>query len=88
MSDIRASAKALGRRGGQARARRLPAEERRRIAALGGAARSNSLAVERRIVDNFSYLTAVKELAEGPRHPARLSTFKGPLPGLYPARVP
>ena len=86
MNNTRAIAKALGRRGGQARARRLSAEERRRIAALGGAARKASLEVARRIADNFAYLTAVQALGGRPRKPARLSTCKGPLPGLYPDR--
>jgi hypothetical protein len=86
MNTIRATAKALGRRGGQARARRLSAEQRRRIAALGGVARRSSFEVARRIAANFAYLAAVDEL--GGRRPdaARLSTCKGPLPGLYPDR--
>ena len=84
MNNTRAIAKALGRRGGQARARRLSAEERRRIAALGGAARKASLEVARRIADNFSYLTAVQALGGQRRSPTRVSTCKGPLPGLYP----
>lgn len=86
MNNTRAIAKALGRRGGLARARRLSVEERRRIAALGGVARRASFEIARRIADNFSYLTAVQELG-GPRPiPARVSTCKGPLPGLYPGR--
>ena len=87
MNTTRAIAKALGRRGGQARARRLSAEERRRIAALGGAARRASFEIARRISDNFAYLTAVQTLRRH-RSPTRLSTFKGPLPGLYPDRLP
>lgn len=86
MKTTRAIAKALGRRGGQARARRLSAAERRRIAALGGAARRASLEVARRITDNFAYLTAVQALGGHRRSPARVSTCKGPLPGLYPDR--
>ena len=86
MDNTRAIAKALGRRGGQARARRLSAEERRRIAALGGAARRTSLEVARRIAENFAYLTAAQELGGRPPRPVRAGTCKGPLPGLYPNR--
>jgi hypothetical protein len=86
MNNTRAIAKALGRRGGQARARRLSAEERRRIAALGGVARRASLEVARRIADNFSYLAAVQELGGRRPEAARVRTCKGPLPGLYPDR--
>lgn len=81
-----AIAAALGRLGGQARARRLDSTERKRIAALGGAARKQSLDVARRIADNFAYVTAMQELA-GPRTKStRIKTCKGPLPGLYPDR--
>ena len=86
MNNARAIATAMGRRGGQARARRLSPDQRRRIAALGGAARRASLEVAQRIIDNFSYLTAVQALGGRRRNPARVSTCKGPLPGLYPDR--
>ncbi len=86
MNSTRATAAALGRLGGQARARRLDPAERKRIAALGGAARKRSLDAARRIADNFAYASAVQELG-GPRTTAaRISTCKGPLPGLYPDR--
>jgi hypothetical protein len=84
MNKTRAIAKALGRRGGRARARRLSSEERRRIAALGGAARSASLRAARRIEENFAYLQAVQALGRRRHRPARVSTCKGPLPGHYP----
>ena len=79
-------AQALGRRGGQARARRLSAEARQQIAALGGQARRRSLEVARRIADNFAYLQATEELRGPQPRPVRVSTCKGPLPGLYPKR--
>lgn len=86
MKSTGAIAAALGRLGGQARARRLDPAERKRIAALGGAARKRSLDVARRIADNLAYAAAVQEL-RGPRTvAARISTCKGPLPGLYPDR--
>ena len=86
MSSTRAIAAALGRLGGQARARRLSSSDRKRIAALGGTARKQSLVVARRIADNFAYLTAMQELGGRRPTPARISNCKGPLPGLYPDR--
>ena len=76
-------ARALGRRGGRARARNLTADARRRIAALGGAARRRSLARARRHEDNFKYTAMVLDLQPRPRV-ERMRTFDGPLPGLYP----
>ena len=61
-------------------------EARQQIAALGGQARRRSLEVARRIADNFNYLHATDELRGPQPRPARVSTFKGPLPGLYPTR--
>lgn len=86
MTETRKIAQALGRRGGQARARRLSAADRQRIAALGGAARRRSLEVARRIVENFSYVEAMQALGGRTPKPARVRTCKGPLPGLYPGR--
>lgn len=86
MTNLQASAKALGRLGGQARARRLPPADRRRIAALGGAARGRSLEVARRIVENFAYVSAMQDLGGRRPGPLRVSKCKGPLPGLYPDR--
>lgn len=80
-------AKALGRRGGLARSRRLPAAEKARIASMGGQARRQSLLAARRIAANFRYLVAVNEL-RGRRVPVRrLKAFTGPLPGLYRSRA-
>lgn len=87
MKGTKAIAAALGRRGGQARARRLSQAERRRIAALGGVARGRSLEIARRIADNFAYVSATLALAGRQPAPARISTCKGPLPGLYPKRT-
>lgn len=76
-------ARALGRRGGRARARNLTAEQRRRIAALGGVARRRSFDFARRHSDNFTYAAVVLELQPPPRVEG-MRTFNGPLPGLYP----
>lgn len=83
LMDTRQMAKALGRRGGRARARTLTADQRRHIAALGGAARRRSLDLAQRHADNFSYAAAVLELQPPPRV-ERLRTFSGRVPGLYP----
>jgi hypothetical protein len=82
--DVRAVARAMGRRGGQARARRLSAERRREIASLGGRARHRSLLVARRIADNLLYAAAALELQGGRPELLRMRTFTGRLPGLYP----
>lgn len=82
----REMARALGRRGGRARARRLSAEERKRIASLGGKARRQSLEAARQISSTFAYAAMVEELQGGPRHVARMKRFRGPLPGIYPAK--
>jgi hypothetical protein len=84
--DVRAMARAMGRRGGRARAKRLAPEQRRRIASLGGRARHRSLVVARRIVENLRYAAAVVELQGGRREVVRVRTFSGRLPGLYPRR--
>jgi hypothetical protein len=82
--DVRKMAKVLGRRGGRARAARLPPAERRRIAALGGRARGQSLRVARRITENFRYLAALRDLQGAPPKVRRSSTVEGRLPGIYP----
>jgi hypothetical protein len=81
--NARDMARALGRRGGRARARTLTADERRRIAALGGAARRRSLEAERRLAANFLYAAMVRELRPPPSV-QRMKAFNGRLPGLYP----
>jgi hypothetical protein len=80
-------AKALGSRGGRARAKRLSADERRRIASLGGHARRRSLEVAREIMINLRYANTVIELQGGPPKVRRMKTFKGPLPGIYRTKV-
>ncbi|HJU44049.1 MAG TPA: hypothetical protein VJ691_14580 [Vicinamibacterales bacterium] len=84
--NTREMARALGSRGGRARARNLTADERRRIAALGGAARRRSLELAQRHADNFTYAAMVLELQPPPRV-ERMRTFSGPLPGIYPRRA-
>jgi hypothetical protein len=78
-------ARALGRRGGRARGKRLSAAERKRIASLGGKARLQSLQAAGRIADNFRYAAALGDLRGHPTSIRRLTTFAGPLPGIYPA---
>jgi len=83
----RQMAQLLGRRGGRARARRLGAHEREQIASLGGKARSLSLRVTRRIVENLEYAAVVRML-EGRAAPVRrLSTCRRRLPGIYRERT-
>jgi len=83
--NSRQMATALGRRGGRMRAVRLSEGERRRIASLGGKARSASLQAARRIEANLRYAALVRSLRGPAVAIARLDTFEGPLPGLYPA---
>ena len=75
-------ARALGRRGGRARARRLSAAERKAIAALGGVARRESFLAAARLTDNLRYVAAIRELAPPPRV-ERVSVCRGPLPGHH-----
>lgn len=80
--DSSALARALGRRGGVSRARRLAPADRARIASLGGNARRESLQAARRIAENFQYLAVVHELRPAPPV-KRLRTCRTRLPGLY-----
>lgn len=79
-------ARAMGRRGGRARVRRLSPERRRQIASLGGQARQRSLVAARRLVENLLYAAAMEELRGEPREVLRMRTFSGRLPGLYEPR--
>lgn len=79
-------AQALGRRGGLMRARRLSAKDRRRIASLGGKARSASLQAARRVAANFRY-AALLDLRGAAAGVTRLDSFEGRLPGIYPAEL-
>ncbi|MHB8800006.1 MAG: hypothetical protein ACYDBY_16240 [Thermoanaerobaculia bacterium] len=81
--DVGAMARAMGRRGGRARASRLSPERRREIASLGGEARQLSLLAVRRLVENLLYAAAVEELRGEAREVLRMKTFNGRLPGLY-----
>jgi hypothetical protein len=62
----------------------LSADQRQRIASLGGHARRQSLAAAGRIADNFQYLAAVDLLRGHTQTVTRLNAADGPLPGLYP----
>jgi len=79
-------ARAMGRRGGRARAKRLSAEQRRQIASMGGKARHRSLLAGRRLTANLLYAAAALELRGGTRKVLRMKTFTGRLPGLYEHR--
>lgn len=82
--DARDFARVLGRRGGRARAQRLSAAERKRIASLGAQARASSLQAARRITDCLRYADAVTELRGGAPEVTRMRAFDGPIPGSYP----
>lgn len=83
--NVSEMARALGRKGGLARDKRLSPAEKKRIASLGGKARVHSLQATRRIVSNLRYAAAIRDLQGQPTPVVRLSTFAGPLPGIYPA---
>jgi hypothetical protein len=78
-------ARILGRKGGRARASRLPAAERARIAAQGGRARAESLRASRRILENLRYADATRELSS-PVPIRRERTCSHPLPGAAGGR--
>jgi hypothetical protein len=79
-------ARALGQRGGRARARRLSAAECRQIASMGGNARQQSLLAARRITDTLRYAHAVDALRGRSNAVKRLKRFSGPLPSIHPGR--
>ena len=60
-------AKALGRRGGLARAKKLSGQKRKEIAALGGVTKALSAKAAQRIEKNFKYSNALKELKKTPK---------------------
>jgi len=67
-----AIAKALGRRGGLARARKLSPERRREIASKGGRSKALSRHASRRIRENFEYLRRIDALRKaGPPDASR-----------------
>lgn len=59
---MKSIARALGRRGGLARARKLSAERRRQIASQGGLSKALSHHASRRILENFESLKRVDAL--------------------------
>jgi hypothetical protein len=75
-------ARALGKKGGKARAARLDPAAKQRIAALGGRARALSLHAARRVAENFRYAEAVETLQPRPKV-TRLCAFSGPLPDIH-----
>lgn len=85
--DVTQVARLLGRRGGEARAARLSLEERRRIAALGGHARRQSLELARRVAENLRYAQAVTAMRGG-AEVIRVKRCAGPLPGIYSTSSP
>lgn len=76
-------AKVLGQRGGRARAKRLSAEDKMKIAALGGQARAESFLLKRRIARNFDYVAALRELAGRSHKVKRVKNTRERLPGIY-----
>lgn len=80
-------ARALGSKGGKARARNLSPDEKRRIAALGGRSRALSFHAVRRVAENFRYVEAMNALQPRPRV-TRMRDFAGPLPGIHAAAIP
>ena len=75
-------AKALGSRGGKARAKRLNSKEKKLIASAGGKARVESLRLAKRIEINFRYANTLKEMASPIRVSSVSKTHKK-LPGFY-----
>lgn len=80
--NISQIAKTLGRKGGLARAKKLSAEQRKKIAARGGYVKSISAKAERRILDNLLWLDTLRELRKAP--PVKsVSRISYKLPGIY-----
>jgi hypothetical protein len=84
--DISTMARALGSKGGKARAQRLAPAERQRIATLGGRARALSIHAVRRVAENFRYVEAMDALRPRPAV-IRMRDFTGPLPGIHAAQI-
>lgn len=60
--ELKTIARALGRRGGLARARKLSPERRQEIASQGGRSKALTRNAARRIRENFEYLERVNAL--------------------------
>lgn len=80
--NLRKIAKKMGRKGGLARAKRLSAEQRIKIASLGGQVKALSAKAEQRIEKNYIYVKIVKELQKPPK-PKSISRISHSLPGIY-----
>lgn len=75
-------AQALGSRGGHARAKRLSAEQRKKIASLGGQVKALSEKANDRIESNFCFARTMKLLRKVPKIKS-VSRIHHPLPGIY-----
>ena len=82
LMSTREMARALGRKGGRARAARLGPADRKRIAALGGIARRKSLQVARRILETLAYAQVLAALRPAPPV-TRVRRWSRRLPGIY-----
>ena len=80
--NTRQIAKALGRKGGLARAKKLSAEQRKKIASLGGKVKAISAKANERIESNFRLAETLKLLRPAPKIKS-VSHAKEPLPGVY-----
>ncbi len=80
--NITQIAKALGRKGGLARARKLSAEQRKKIASKGGMVKALSAKANDRIESNFRFVETLKVLRPSPKVKS-VSKIKGPLPNIY-----
>lgn len=61
----------------------MSAAEKRRIAALGAAARVRSLRMARHVAANFGYVAAIRSLSGRPTRVEHLRVCHDRLPGLY-----
>ena len=83
MKSVSTIAKTLGRLGGLARAKRLSATHKKKIASQGGKARAESIRLKKCIEENFKYVAAIQELQGGPMKVKRVKTCTHRLPGHY-----
>jgi hypothetical protein len=84
--QISEMARALGRRGGLSRARRLSQGRLAEIARMGATARGESLRVAEAIRNNFDYVRAIERL-HAPRQVRSELTCSRKLPGFYGAET-
>ena len=83
--NVSSLARALGRRGGLARAKNLSDGQKKEIAAKGGRIKALSAKAAQRLEANFKYLKAIQELQKSPK-PKSISRVDHPLPGIYAGR--